>query len=141
MNERECAEKFFWIMMHCKKNLSQIPQDCSQGETGVLSYLAFEQNKITPSELSENIGVSLPRMVSVLNALEVKKLIIKNIDNIDKRKTIVEITEQGKKVVENKKEEAISKISKILEKLEDEEVNEYLRLIEKILKIIEDIQE
>ena len=141
MNEKKKAEEFFWKMLHCKKSLVQIPQDCSQGETGTLSYLAFIENKITPSELSEKLGVSLPRIVSVLNSLEAKCLITKNIDNIDKRKTIINITEDGKKFVENRKDEAINKVAKVLEKLEDEEINEYIRLTEKIVNIIDGMKE
>ena len=141
MDVKNKAEDFFWMMLNSKRNLAEIPQSCSQGETGVLVYLAFFQDKITPSELSVSLKVSMPRIISVLNSLESKNLIIKNIDNDDKRKTIVVITKKGKEYIDEKKEEAIEHISRVMEKLEESEIEEYIRLSKKILGIINKIQD
>lgn len=139
MNAKMKAEEFFWMMLNCRKSLTEIPQNCSQGETGVLVYLAFMQDRITPSELSEKLNVSLPRIASVLNSLEFKELIIKEIDNEDKRKTIVAITQNGKEFVSNKKDEAINNLTLVLERLDEEEINEYIRITKKIVNIFEEI--
>ena len=139
MNAKMKAEEFFWMMLNCKKSLAKIPQNCSQGETGVLAYLAFMQDRITPSELSEKLNVSLPRIASILNSLEFKELIIKENDNEDKRKTIVAITQNGKEFVSSKKDEAINNLTKILKRLDEEEINEYIRITKKIVNIFEEM--
>lgn len=139
MDARAKAEEFFEIMSARRKTLIEIPMNCSQGETGVLRYLTFVQDGVTASELSEKLEVSLPRIASVLNSLELKELIVKNTDNEDKRKTSISITEKGKKLVLNKKEEAINKVAEIIEKLGEEDINEYIRLTKKIGKIIDDM--
>ena len=99
------------------------------------------KNRITPSELAEILDVSLPRVVSLLNSLESKKLIEKKTDSQDKRKTIINITKVGKELVLSKKEEAISKIARIIEKLDEEDINEYIRLAKKIGRIMEEMQD
>lgn len=104
-------------------------------------YLTFVKDGITPSELAEILGVSMPRVVSLVNSLESKKLIEKLTDKEDKRKTIVNITRVGKELVLDKKEEAINKITRVIEKLDEEDVNQYIRLAKKIGKIMEEMQD
>lgn len=136
MDAKNAAEEFFWAIVKCRKNLSEIPQNCSQGENGVLVYLTFF-DKVSPSELSEKLNLSLPRIASILNSLENKKLVVKNLDNEDKRKSIVEITEEGRKFVDAKRKEAIGDITKVFENLNEEERKDYIRLTQKVLNSIE----
>ena len=139
MNSREKAEEFLNLMFEKnKKCLVEKTKDLSQGEKGCLFYLTFVENNISASKLSEVLNVSMPRIVSLINTLETKGLIIKNCDQNDKRKTIITITDFGKKIVLDKKEEVISKLSNIIDALGENEFNEYIRLTKKINSIIED---
>lgn len=135
------AEEFFELIANRRKTLVEIPLNCSQGETGTLLYLTFVQDNISASKLAESLEVSLPRITSVLNSLESKKLIERKSDSEDKRKTVVSITDVGKKLVLSKKEEAVEKISKIIERLDEEDINQYIALARKIGKIIDEVQE
>ena len=141
MDAKAKAEEFFETIVTRKKSLIEIPRNCSQGETGALLYLTFVKNGITSSELAEILNVSLPRIASLLNSLESKKLVEKLTDKEDKRKTIVNITAVGKELVLSKKEEAINRITKVIEKLDEEDINEYIRLAKKIGKIMEEMQD
>lgn len=134
------AEEFFEIIAKKKKSLVEIPLNCSQGETGTLLYLTFVKDGITSSELADKLKVSLPRITSVLNSLDSKKLIEKRIDSQDKRKTIIYITKIGRKLVNEKKQEAVEKIAKIIEKLDEKEIEEYMRITQKIGVIMEEMQ-
>lgn len=141
MDAKAKAEEFFETIVTRKKSLVEIPRNCSQGETGALLYLTFVKDGITSSELAEILNVSLPRIASLLNSLESKKLVEKLTDKEDKRKTIVNITAVGKELVLSKKEEAINRITKVIEKLDEEDINEYIRLAKKIGKIMEEMQD
>lgn len=83
--------------------------------------------------------MSLPRIASVINSLESKKLIEKMNDREDKRKTIIYITPTGKEMILKKKEETINKMEKIIEKLDEEDIEEYIKLAEKIGNIIKEV--
>ena len=137
MDARAKAEEFFEIIAQRKKNLIEIPLNCSQGETGTLLYLMFIKDGISSSELAEVLRVSLPRIASVVNALESKKLIEKTIDSEDKRKTVIRITKLGEELVLAKRQEAINKITKIVENLDEKDIDEYIRLTKKIGQIME----
>lgn len=141
MDAKAKAEEFFESIVIRKKSLVEIPRNCSQGETGALLYLTFVKDGITSSELAENLNVSLPRVASLVNSLESKNLVEKLTDKEDKRKTIVNITKGGKKLILSKKEEAIDKIAKVIEKLDEEEINQYIRLAQKIGKIMDEMQD
>lgn len=141
MDAKAKAEEFFETIVKRKKSLIEIPRNCSQGETGALLYLTFVKDGITSSELAEILNVSLPRIASLLNSLESKKLVKKLTDREDKRKTIVNITDVGKELVLSKKDEAINRITKVIEKLDEEDINEYIRLAKKIGKIMEEMQD
>lgn len=139
MHAKKKAEEFFWMMIQCGKSIAEIPHNCSQGENGVLVYLAFLQDGTTPSDLSDKLNVSLPRIASILNSLESKELIVKNIDSEDKRKSIVAITKKGKEVVSDKKNEAIDNLTKIFKKLDENEREEYICLTQKIVNVINEM--
>lgn len=139
MSSREKAEEFFDLIAKRKKTLVEIPLNCSTGETGTLLYLTFVKAKATPSEIATSLEVSMPRILSVVNSLERKALLTKEIDALDKRKKVIKITEKGRKIVLEKKEEAVEKITKIIEKLEEKEVLEYIRISTKIGKIMDKI--
>lgn len=139
MNSREKAEEFLTLMFKKnKKCLVEKTKDLSQGEKGCLFYLTFVENNISASKLSEVLDVSMPRVVSLINTLETKGLIVKGCDQKDKRKTIITITDFGKKIVHDKKEEVIRKMANIIEVLGEKDFNEYIRLTKKINNIIED---
>ena len=141
MDARAKAEEFFETIIKRKKSLIEIPRNCSQGETGALLYLTFEKDGITSTELAEILNVSLPRVASLLNSLESKKLVRKLTDKEDKRKTIVNITEVGRNLVLAKKEESINKLTRVIEKLDEEDINQYIKLAQKIGKIMDEMQD
>ena len=141
MDARAKAEEFFETIIKRKKSLIEIPRNCSQGETGALLYLTFVKDGITSSELAEILNVSLPRVASLLNSLESKKLVKKLTDKEDKRKTIVNITEVGRNLVLAKKEESINKLTRVIEKLDEEDINQYIKLAQKIGKIMDEMQD
>lgn len=141
MDAKAKAEEFFETIVTRKKSLVEIPRNCSQGETGALLYLTFVKDGITSSELAEILNVSLPRVASLLNSLESKNLVKRLTDREDKRKTIVNITDVGKEIVLNKKEEAINRIAEVIEKLSEEDINEYIRLAKKISTIMDEMQD
>lgn len=141
IDSKEKAKELFEIMVQTGKSLSEIPRVCTQGEIGALLYLTSEKDGITASELSEVLKVSMPRITALLNSLEEKKLIAKIIDSNDKRRTIINITEKGKILMQEKKDVAINNMAKILQKLDYEDIERYIEISGKIQKIIMDIQE
>ena len=140
MNYNEKAEEIFNTITKRKNFIDKMPSNISQGESGVLLYLS-NNNNVSQSELSEKLNVTMPRILAIINTLRAKKLIIKRIDSNDKRRTIISITEKGKKDIIQKKKNAISFIEKIIKELSDEEIEQYISINRKIEEISNTIKD
>ena len=77
----------------------------------------------------------MPRVAAIINTLQDKMLVIKKTDFNDKRKTIITITEKGKKDILQKRKSAIIFIESIIKELTDEEIMQYISINKKIEEI------
>ncbi|MDO4282881.1 MAG: transcriptional regulator [Clostridia bacterium] len=136
MNSRQIAEKIFYELAKEKgPSLREDSQEFSRGEKGVLLYLS-KSNGLTAGELSEKLGVTTARIASLLNTLENKGLIIRNKDIQDKRKVQVYITDSGKDLLEEQRENLIRIIEKIIDEMGEKDINQYIELGRKIRDIL-----
>lgn len=137
MKDKQIAEYIFeQLRTNVLSSLSGILNEFNKGEIGTLGLLAFEKNGFTAGELSEKLGVSTARTASILNSLEAKKYIKRNTDQYDKRKTLVQITKQGRLLANKTKDDIINKITYIIKELGEEDINEYIRLSKRIKEIL-----
>ena len=134
MNYNEKAEEIFNTITKRKNFIDKMPSNISQGESGVLLYL-LNNNNVSQSELSDNLDVTMPRILAITNTLQDKGLIVKSIDSNDKRKTVISITGNGKKDIIEKRKNAINFIEKIIKNLSDEEIEQYISISKKIEQI------
>lgn len=75
MNYNKKAEEIFETLTKRKKYIGELSSNISQGESGVLLYLLNVNSNVSQSELSEKLGVTMPRIVAVINTLQKKELI------------------------------------------------------------------
>jgi len=107
-----------------------------KGEDFVLRYLACSHNHSLPGEISETMGVSTARIAATLNALEGKGLISRQIDSSDRRRILVEITEDGKALARQREQELSQKIERMLIALGEADSEHLLRILNKLSNII-----
>lgn len=137
MNYEEIAEILFQqLKTNTSTSLTEVLNEFNRGEIGVLSYLAFDKDEASAGELSEKLDVTTARIASILNSLENKEYIIRKEDGLDKRKTLVVITEKGKTLAINTKNEIINKIINVIKEIGYDEIKEYVRIAIKIRKIL-----
>lgn len=137
VNEYEVAELLFrQLRENPASSLSDVLTEFNRGEIGVLSYLAFDKDRALAGELSEKLNVTTARIASILNSLESKEYINRKEDDLDKRKTLVVITEKGKRLADEAKTEVMKKIVKVIREIGCEEIKDYLRIVLKIKKVL-----
>ena len=137
MNSEIMAEELFQqLRNNSKVSLAEMLNDFNRGEIGVLGYLVFDKDNVTSGELSEKLKVSTARVASILNSLEAKGYIIRNVDKLDKRKIYVKITMEGKLVANNIKNELMNKIINVVKEIGEEDIKEYVRISLKIRNIL-----
>lgn len=140
MNYNKKAEEIFETLTKRKKYIGELSSNISQGESGVLLYLLNAKSNVSQSELSENLGVTMPRIVAVINTLQNKELIEKNLDSNDKRKSIISITNKGKDNIIKKKKDAIKFIENVIKELDEQEIEQYIAISKKIEQISNKIE-
>ena len=119
------------------RSLTDVLNNFSRGEVGVLSYLVFDKGEATAGELSEKLNVSTARVASVLNSLENKEYVTRKVDSLDKRKTLVVITEKGKELAISTKKEITDMLLKIIDEVGYDDIKEYVRILQKIRNVID----
>ena len=119
------------------RSLTDVLNNFSRGEVGVLSYLVFDKGEATAGELSEKLNVSTARVASVLNSLESKEYVTRKVDSLDKRKTLVVITEKGKELAISTKKEITDMLLKIIDEVGYDDIKEYVRILQKIRNVID----
>ncbi|MGL6201701.1 MAG: MarR family winged helix-turn-helix transcriptional regulator [Lachnospiraceae bacterium] len=106
------------------------------GEAFVLHYIACHGEAVLPSEISDEMNVSSARIAQTLNSMENKGLITRQIDVNDRRKILVNITREGKKLAEKHHKSVLKDIAKMLSMLGEHDAREYVRITGKLAKVI-----
>ncbi len=70
-----------------------------QGEMKVLTFVNKMNRTVMPGEIASMLEMTAARITGVLRSLEKKGYIIRRIDENDRRRVLVDITENGRKCV------------------------------------------
>ncbi len=132
MDNRKFMENLKDIFIGLKNNHPKFKiEESVKGMFPVLNIL-FHNEEVTPKDLELKLCVSSARIARVLNQLEEKGLVIRTQSENDKRKTIVILTEKGKNIAINHKNEFEYFTDLILTDISDEEKEEFIRLVRKM---------
>ena len=110
-------------------------EDFVHGEMRILAYLAEDGDGASPGDICENLAMTTPRISSAVASLEKKKLVIRETDERDKRRLHVYITEEGKALVDYKKNELTSALAHLFAELGEDDAREYVRIMGRIGEI------
>lgn len=106
----------------------------TRGEMAVLSYLRIHENEIiVPSEISDFCKISSARVATVLNTLEDKGYVTRNIHRSDRRKILVSLTASGKTRAYAAKEETIGHLIQVLEIMGEQDTIDFIRTLQVFL--------
>ncbi|MCM1514792.1 MAG: transcriptional regulator [Anaeroplasma bactoclasticum] len=135
MKNNELVHKLIYLLKKKNHPLSEMHY-FDQGEKGILQTLyVYEQTKekeLTPSELSRIQQLSSGRIATTLKTLEKKQLIERNIDRIDKRRSIIQLTEKGREMAEKIIKITVQKFENIVEKLGEQDALEFIRILKRL---------
>lgn len=108
--------------------------DPLRGQGYVLYHLCHRGGNALPGELSAELGISTPRMTSILTSLEKQGLLSRQMSPSDRRKIIVSLTKEGRELVQMHDAQAYRELSAFLETLGEEEASHCLSLLDKALR-------
>ncbi len=84
-----------------------------QGEMKVLTFIYHCDGSILPGEIASALNMTGGRIAGALRSLEKKKYIVRKTDERDRRKVLVNITDDGIKCVNSGTSELIGMVSEI----------------------------
>lgn len=112
----------------------------TKGEMLILGYLYDKDTPVQPGELSGIMEATSARVAAVLRRLEAKGQIERSLDETDRRRVLVRITEAGKRLVADRRREVYDYFDVILKRLGEDDVNEGMRILERITEIAESLE-
>lgn len=114
-------------------NFMKIVNDSGAGIGFALKLLfSASNNQLSAGELSEAMCVSTARVAVLLRKMENKGLVVKREDKSDARVTIVKLSEEGKRVATEMKENMLNYIADIIDKVGEEKFLQFIALSHEI---------
>ncbi|GBG96629.1 MarR family winged helix-turn-helix transcriptional regulator [Lactococcus termiticola] len=108
----------------------------THGERQVLFYLYKSSGKpVMPSDIAKYTDTSTARVATILNNLEEKGLVTREISREDRRKILVGITGKGREIADAQRQKAISHVARILAEMGEEEATKFVQSFQNFLEI------
>ncbi|MFA6861162.1 MAG: MarR family transcriptional regulator [Bacilli bacterium] len=111
-----------------------------QGQMRIIYYLSQHDDKAYPNELASFLQVGTGRIGNVLKDMEKKKVIKRTSDPQDKRKTIVTMTEYGKKFATDRINQFREVIGPVIMRFGIDKFKLYLSLANEMLDTADEIR-
>lgn len=109
-----------------------------RGEMAVLRLLMTEGQPMTAGELSRTLNMTTSRIAAVLGSLEKKGMLVRTADEMDRRRVLAVLTEEGKAVCQKRREHARQDITALLTRLGEEDAVHFVRIVKRIHEIMPD---
>lgn len=136
MDYEELAKQFLHNSFQFRKRGHQKKIDeTMQGEAFAILYILRQGDIVLPSEISNEMNISSARVAAMLNSLENKGLITRQIDKSDRRKILVELTQEGKEMAEKHNQMVVNNTARMLELLGEHDAKELVRIMGKLAKL------
>lgn len=127
----ECMQSFSRTVIN-KRVISS-----AKGERFVLNYLYEKGGVALPGEISCALNVSTARIAVLLNCLEGRGLIKRNIDPSDRRRVEVELTRSGTDEIIMYRERVLETLDVLVREFGEDDTAQYIRLTNRIIEISE----
>ena len=131
MDNKEFMDKVKEVFLDAKASNFKIEEGI-KGMLPVLKLLCDSTEEVTPKDIEDKLNITSARTARVLNQLTEKNYISRIKSKIDKRKTIVVLTEEGKKTALHHRQMFISYIDLMLKDITDEEKEVFIEILKKM---------
>ncbi len=136
---RQSAEKLLSLLTRCqKKPIHQNARHLSMGEVGMLRCLYLKNDTMSAGELSRIMDIGTGGVANLLNSLEKKGYITRQMNPADRRGIVISLSESGRCIANEKEKEALDKATVLLSQLGKEDTEHLIRIYQRMLDIAED---
>lgn len=112
--------------------------DFLQGELYVLNFLSVNKDEeFGPSDLSEMLHISRPRITATISALKKKNYVNTELDQVDRRRLKVKITDKGLDYINTKQSEVEENFEEFIDGIGEKDTLELIRIVNLAADIME----
>lgn len=126
---KEYLERFYAVRP--KKFFKRL-DDCEHGLFVILRMLNRATGEIVAGDIADALNMSTPRVAAALNALERKGYAVRAESQTDRRKTVVRITDEGRRAVQASEDMVLGLVEHILQSVGEADLDEFIRVSGKI---------
>ncbi len=136
---RESAGKLLRLMTRAqKKPMQRNARGLSTGEVGVMCCLCTSREPLSAGDLGRELDIGSGGVANLLNSLEKKGYISRAMNPSDRRSVVVSLSESGRHLAEEKRDEAMTMTMELLRRLGREDTEELIRIYGRMLDIADD---
>lgn len=140
MDYRSMSEEFLSCLSALgKQKRTKEIGNSMKGEAFTLLYIALAGKPVSPGEIVNAMEISSARVAAMLNSLEKKGMLSREIDPNDRRKIVVKLTQAGQEKADSLRECSVQLVTMMMEKLGEEDAMSLLRIIGKISGFLTDM--
>ncbi len=123
-----------YATLNMRKQLNKLlaKGNLSTGEYLVLRNVSKDDGYLKASELSEILELSRPSITRILNDLEKRNYITRMIDKDDRRNINIELTDEGRKALEQANGRILAVAERIVDSLGESDTDKLIELVEKL---------
>ncbi|MCX5714812.1 MAG: MarR family transcriptional regulator [Candidatus Omnitrophica bacterium] len=141
MNIEEFSQKIIELLPQVSRGFAHYAHDyLTKGEITlpqfwVLNYL-YCKKKAKMGELAQFLRTARPAITGLVDRLITQKLVIRKDDPLDRRIVWIELTPQGRNVIQGIRAQKIKALVKIFAKVSSDDRSRYIGMLENVVKII-----
>ena len=110
--------------------------ETNRGIAALLGHLNDDDVPVTAGQISRFMNVSTARVAVLLKKMEARGFIVKETDENDARKTVVVLSELGKKKAEELHDDMCSQISEMIDRIGMERLVDFIAVSKEIRSIM-----
>ena len=129
----EAEQEFMRLMIQNHNSTFSRLEKSNQGESKVIKFLDRVNQPTSPKQLADALHLSSARIAVVLGNLEKKGQVVREIDQEDRRRIHVTLTQSGKKVAKTQKKQMRDKVIQVFEQMGEQDTKQFIGLVEKFV--------
>lgn len=127
----------FELINFCSSNKIQRLEEMFEGELAVMAYL-LTTDKVKATDISLKFNVSKARVTAIVTSLIKKEFLFVEKDKEDARKSLIKLSFNGKKYIENKLNDLDLELINFLEKFGYEKSKILVELLQEVNSLLKE---
>lgn len=135
---KELAQEFMSVVFRMKQEMNRLRQQggwppLSLRVLHTICHESREGKAVKISDISDALTISRPATTQILNDLEKRGYIVREMNRHDRRVVTVQLTKEGEEALRTDEENALAILDHVLGRMGEQNTRELMRLLEQLV--------